>query len=220
MARAQKSLAALGVRLPASPAPEEVRAAFEAVWSALGERAIEEFADLSPMTSPEALAATAMLVAVHPSALALGDDTFDTLVCRLVCASLTHGNADASALGYAALGTALVRRFGDYRSGYRFGKVAHDLVEGRQSALWRGMVDTYFGGTISIWTHHLRASIGYTKRALEAALASGNTLYARQNATQIALGVLVKGDPLEEVYRASSRPWRPRAAGAPRRWRT
>ncbi|MDI1436160.1 GAF domain-containing protein [Polyangium sorediatum] len=194
-------LAPLGVRLPERPGPDDVAAAFEATWDALGDRAIEEIADLEPMTNPEALAATAALFAVHPSAHALGPDVADIVACHLVRLSLLHGNAAASVVGHVAFGAALVGRRGDHRGGYRFGKVAMDLSEQMGSALLQGIVGACFATNISIWTHHLRASIAYSRRAHEAALSSGNTPCARRSGALVALFMLLKGDPLDDVAR-------------------
>ncbi|MDI1446821.1 GAF domain-containing protein [Polyangium sp. 6x1] len=200
-ARAASCLAPLGVRLPERPGPDDVAAAFAATWDALGDRAIEEIADLEPMTNPEALAATAALFAVHPSAQALGPDVADVVTCHLVRLALLHGNASASVVGHVAFGAALVGRHGDHRAGYRFGKVAMDLCEQMGSALLQGIVGACFATNISIWTHHLRASIAYSRRAHAAALASGNTPCARRSGALVALFMLLKGDPLDDVAR-------------------
>ncbi|WP_170319319.1 GAF domain-containing protein [Polyangium spumosum] len=200
-ARAASCLAPLGVRLPERPGPEDMRATFEATWDALGDRAIEEIADLEPMTNPEALAATAALFAVHPSAQALGPDAADIVACHLVRLALLHGNAPASVVGHVSFGAALVGRHGDHRGGYRFGKVAMDLCEQMGSALLQGIVGACFATNISVWTHHLRASIAYSRRAHEAALSSGNTTCARRSGALVALFMLLKGDPLDDVAR-------------------
>ncbi|MDI1483535.1 GAF domain-containing protein [Polyangium sp. y55x31] len=198
---AASCLAPLGVRLPERPSAGDVAAAFEATWDALGDRAIEEIGDLEPMTNPEALAATSALFAVHASALALGPDVADIVTCHLVQLSLLHGNAPASVVGHVAFGAALVGRLGDHRGGYRFGKVAMDLAEQMGSALLQGIVGACFATNISVWTHHLRASIAYSRRAYAAALSSGNTPCARRSGALVALFMLLKGDPLDDVAR-------------------
>ncbi|MDC3957706.1 GAF domain-containing protein [Polyangium jinanense] len=198
---AASCLVPLGVRLPERPGPDDVAAAFEATWNALGDHAIEEIADLEPMTNPETLAAMAALFAVHPSAQALGPDVADIVACHLVRLSLLHGNAPASVVGHVAFGAALVGRQGDHRGGYRFGKVAMDLAEQMGSALLQGIVGACFATNISVWTHHLRASIGYSRRAHAAALSSGNTPCARRSGALVALFMLLKGDPLDDVAR-------------------
>lgn len=205
MRRAASALARHDVSLDAEPSAARIEAAFARVWEALGERAIEEIADLEPMTASAPLDATAMLFAVHPAAEALSRDVGDLVACEMVRLALVHGNADASVTGHAAFAAALVRRFGDHRSGYRFGKVARDLCEQRGGPLHKGIVGTSFAGDISIWTHHLRASIGHAERAHEAALASGNVRHAQRSGAMVALAMLLKGDPLEDVAREAER---------------
>jgi len=45
--------------------------------------------------------------------------------------SLEHGNSDGSCLAYVWLGGILGTYFGDYQTGFRFGRLGLDLVEKR-----------------------------------------------------------------------------------------
>ena len=62
-----------------------------------------------------------------------------------------------------------------------------DLCEQMGSALLQGIVGACFATNISVWTHHLPASIAYSRRAHEAALSSGNTTCARRSGALVAL---------------------------------
>ncbi len=48
---------------------------------------------------------------------------------RMVNLCLRHGNTDASAGGYVWWGVTLMNSFHRYQEGYRFGKLAHDLMQ-------------------------------------------------------------------------------------------
>ena len=49
----------------------------------------------------------------------------------MVNLSLEHGNTDASLLWLRLLGMIAGPRFGDYKAGFRFGRLGYDLVERR-----------------------------------------------------------------------------------------
>ena len=49
--------------------------------------------------------------------------------CRAVNLSLEHGNCDGSCYAYVRLGMIAGARFGDYQTGFRFGRLGYDLVE-------------------------------------------------------------------------------------------
>jgi hypothetical protein len=105
---AAEALARHNIHFEAAPSPEVVKRAFDDVWEALGDRAIEEIYDFDRMTNVDALEATEMLFVVHPSAQALGAGPADLAACHLSRLALLHGNADASSVGHAALGAAVI----------------------------------------------------------------------------------------------------------------
>jgi hypothetical protein len=82
------------------------------------------------MTDPELHAAMRMLSVLTPPAYFTDFHLNRWLACRMVKVGMRHGISGASTLGYALLGVFIVgpifHRYGD---GYRFVKLAYDLVE-------------------------------------------------------------------------------------------
>ena len=81
------------------------------------------------MTDPELQAAMQVLSVLTPAAYFTDFHLFCLLACRMVNFSMQHGMSGASAHGYACLGCILGPVFHRYREGYRFAKLACDLVE-------------------------------------------------------------------------------------------
>ena len=118
-----------GIDLPAHPTWEQVQAEYETVWSNLNGRPIESLIDLPLMTDPELQAAMQLLETLLAPAYFTDVHLFCLLLCRMVNVSLQHGTSGASAHGYGWLGFILGPAFHRYREGYRFGRLACDLVE-------------------------------------------------------------------------------------------
>ena len=58
------------------------------------------------------------------------DENLSSLViCRMVNLSLEHGNSDGSCFAYVWFGIIAGPRFGNYKDGFRFGRLGYDLVE-------------------------------------------------------------------------------------------
>ena len=92
-------------------------------------------------------------------------------------------------------------RFGDYKAGYRFGRLGYDLVE--QRGLKRFQARTYmnFGNVVLPWTRHVRAGRELVRRAFEAANKIGDLTFAAYCCSHLNTNLLAAGDPLAEVQR-------------------
>ena len=119
-----------GVDPPAHPTWEQVQLEYEMVWQTLDGRPIESLIDLPLMTNPELQAVTDMLSAMLPPAYFTNFNLFCLLVCRIVNVSMEYGVNGASANAHAYCGSVVVgSAFHRYREGFRFAKLAFDLVE-------------------------------------------------------------------------------------------
>ena len=115
--------------------------------------------------------------------------------------SLDHGNSDASCLAYVWLGMLLGPRFGDYRMGYRFGKLGFDLLESRGILRFKARVYNGFGHRVNPWARHLSAGFELLRRGFQAAQETGDITYAVYNKNCLITLLLAGGEPLEEVQR-------------------
>jgi PAS domain S-box-containing protein len=196
---AAEALAEHGIHLETTPSAEVMQRAFDDVWEALGDRAIEEIYDLERMTDLRALDATETLFAAHPSAQALGSGAANLVACHLSRLALLHGNAEASCVGHAALGAAIIGRQKDHRTGTRLGKVALQLCAQRGNNRHHGTVAMKFATAMSIWTHPLQNSIDQCTRTYEIAMACGDGRAGSRLAAMIPFLMLLQGTPLDEV---------------------
>src|ERR1700674_4120394 len=126
---ALECLRLFGIDMPAHPTREQVDAEYEKVWNNLGKRPIESLIDLPLMTDPEMQAAMGVLSVLSSPAQFTDIKLFRLHLCHMVNVSMKYGTTDASAQAYSRFGTTLGSISRRHIDGYRFGKLACDLVE-------------------------------------------------------------------------------------------
>jgi tetratricopeptide (TPR) repeat protein len=190
-----------GVAWSAHPTEEEVRQEYDRMWRQLGRRPIEELINAPAMTDPKWRAIMDVLTKIMPPALFTDKNLQCLVLGRMANLSLEHGNCDGSCLGYVWLGGVLGPHFGDYRAGYRFGKLSVDLVEQRGLNRFMARVLLGFGSLVIPWTRHVHTGIPVMRRALATAQETGDLTYAAFVSYDMISQRLASGDPLEEVQR-------------------
>ena len=195
----------LGIEWSPHPTEEEARREYERIWSTLGDRPIEALVDLPLMSDPPSLATLDVLARLAAPAFYTGPNLGCLVICRMVNLSLERGNADASSYAYASLGAIAGPGFGDYETGYRFGRLGYELVERRGLKRFDARTCMTFGGVVLPWKQPVRAGRELLRRAIEAANQSGDLNYAAYSCTQLNTNLLAAGDPLEQVQGEAER---------------
>jgi predicted ATPase/signal transduction histidine kinase len=191
----------IGVTWSPRPSAEEVREEYERMWRQLGDRSIEELIDLPPVTEPRWRVTMDVLTMLIAPALFTDENLVCLVVGRIANLSLGHGNSDASCFAYVWVGMILGSHFGDYRSGFRFGKLGLDLVEERGLLRFKARVYLTFGQAVAPWTKHMRTGLGLVRRAFDTAIETGDLTFASYTCNNSITLLLAKGDPLGDVQR-------------------
>jgi hypothetical protein len=191
----------LGVEWSPHPSEEEARREYERIWSQLGSRAIEELIELPLMSDPTSLATMDVLTKVFPPALFTDANLFSLAICRAVNLSLEQGNSDGSCPAYVSLSLIAGPYFGDYKAGFRFGRLGYELVEKRGLKRFQARTYMLFGSQIMPWTKHVRAGRDLVRRAFEIANKIGDLTFAAYSCSNLNSNLLAAGDPLMEVQR-------------------
>jgi PAS domain S-box-containing protein len=193
----------LGIEIPAHPTEDQVQAEIETLGQALGARSIESLIDLPLMIDPELVAATQMLSDLTVPAYFADQRLFCLLPFRTVKISLQHGISSDSAYAISNLGFMLgFERFRRYRDGYRFAKLACDLVEKHGFIAIRAKVYVA-SGVVAAWTRPIATAIDFGQAGFRAAIDTGDLTYACLSAYETILHLLVRNDPLDVVWRES-----------------
>jgi len=201
-ATALTCLHGFGIDMPAHPAEEQLQSEYETLWQTLNGRPIESLIDLPLMTDPELRAAMQMLSILIPSAYFTDQRLFRLQVCRMVTISLQHGASMDSATGYAYFGIVLGTAFHRYGDGYRFAKLACDLLDKYGFIANQGTVCTT-SGMVAAWTQPIGTAIDFSRTGIPAAIEAGNLTHACYGLLMSLTYFLLRGDPLDLVWRES-----------------
>ncbi len=188
-----------GIKLPEAPSATAAGLAQDEVWEALAGREIESLLELLPVEQEDDATLMELFAALMAPAFHLGRELMATLACVMVRETIQRGQTPFAPGGYTAIGMILGPMFGRYEDGYRFGKLAHDLVERDGLTAMRARTHFVFGAMISPWTRPYAESVPYLRAAHEAAAESGDLLYQGYCAAFFVLNKLELGAPLIEV---------------------
>jgi PAS domain S-box-containing protein len=191
-----------GIDLPAHPTQEQVQAEYETVWRTLNGRAIESLIELPSMSDPELQAALQVLSTLLGPAYFTDLHLFSLLVCRMVNVSMQHGTCGASAHGCAYLGAMLGPVFHRYGEGYRFVKLACDLVEKHGFIAYQAKA-YHSMGLVALWTQPIATAIDFNRATFRTAIETGDLTSACYGMFQSVTVLLLRNDPLDAVWRTS-----------------
>ncbi|MDR3490086.1 MAG: hypothetical protein P4M05_35055, partial [Bradyrhizobium sp.] len=158
--------------------------------------------DLPLMTDPVLQAAVQVLSEVAAPAYFVDPPLFCLIICRMVKVGLQHGLSGPSAYGYVNWGVLLSGAFHRYSDGYRFAKLACDLVAKHGFITSHAKV---YGATavVSSWAQPIAVAIDFALKGARTAVETGDTVFACYSRYgDIALR-LARNDPLDAVWRES-----------------
>ncbi|MFM0268429.1 AAA family ATPase [Paraburkholderia sediminicola] len=193
-----------GIDLPAHPTQDQVQAEFETVWRNLAGRPIESLIDLPVMTDPGLQAAMRLLSALFQPAYFVDSHLLCLLLCRMVNIGLQHGASGAFAHACGSLGVLLGPVFHRYHDGYRFARLACDLVDKHGFLADRAKVHAAMGRT-AVWTQPIETAIDFHRAATRTALETGDLTCACYSMGHVVADLLLRNDPLDAVWRESER---------------
>jgi len=194
-------LRGIGVHWSPHPSDDDVTREYERIWRKLGSRSIEELIDLPLMTDPEWRATIDVLTIVISPAMFTDENLRNLIVGRITNLSLEHGNSDGSCFAYVWLGMILGHHFGDYRTGFRFGRLGYELVEKRGLHRYQARAYVAFANLVMPWTKHIQSGRDLVRRAFDIANKTGDLTYAAYCCNNLNTNLLATGDPLGDVER-------------------
>jgi PAS domain S-box-containing protein len=117
----------------------------------------------------------------------------------MVNLSLEHGNSDAACFTYVWFAIIAGPRFGNYRDGFRFGRLGYELVEKRGLTRYQARTYMSFGNIVMPWGKHALGGRDLVRRAFDAAYRIGDLTFAAYSCNELITNFLTVGDPLAEV---------------------
>ncbi|MBC7858422.1 MAG: EAL domain-containing protein [Burkholderiaceae bacterium] len=197
---ALECLRMFGIDMSPHPSATEVEQAYQDVWSKIGSRRIEDLIDLPLMTDPDMQAAMEVLASLYAPAYHSDNNLFYLHLCHGVNLSLLHGNTAASTHAYGWFGLFLTSAFHRYQDGYRFAKLALDLMERHHFLAYKAKA-VFVMRIIAYWTQALDKMLEYSRTAFDAAVETGDVPIACFSCNHTLFGMLIRGVELSEIRR-------------------
>jgi PAS domain S-box-containing protein len=191
-----------GIDILVHPTQEQVQAEYETVWQILNGGTIESLIELPLMSDPELQAAMQVLSTLLGPAYFTDLHLFSLLVCRIVNVSTQYGICGASAHGCAYLGAILGPVFHRYGEGYRFVKLACDLVEKHGFIAYQAKA-YHSMSLVALWTQPITTAINFNRATFRSAIETGDLTSACYGMFQSVTVLLLRNDPLDAVWRTS-----------------
>lgn len=196
------ALKLLGREFPASE--EEAGALFpgefERTEQMLAQHSHAELLQAAEAAAPEVVLEMRIYFALSYSTYQTGRRaSFVLNACRLVQATLSHGQSDLSCIGYVAYVTAMSAMRRPYPQCYAMGKLALRLAEQRDNKYFRLTVYQYFSAFYQHWMEPLTNSFAFLEKGIELGHTGINPLSAGFAALLNAVNKLVQGLPLDEL---------------------
>jgi PAS domain S-box-containing protein len=188
--------------LPEHPAPEQVRAEYDAVLRGLGERPIASLIDLPLLDEPQVRAVMNILSALCRSAYFTHSHLCQMTACRMVNLSLQHGSSAFSVIGYAWMAIQIGPIFHDYQVGEQFGQLAIDVAE--RHGYTAQKVGAQFSMQMAVlWTRPIEAALSCLDAAIRAAGETGENIYVCYSLEHRLTDLIARGDALDQVWAES-----------------
>ena len=127
---------------------------------------------------------------------------FSSIIIRMVKVSLQHGLSGASAYGYATWGFLLSGAFHRYGDGYRFTKLACDLVEKHGFIAVKAKV--YIAtAVVAGWAQPIADATDFARKGTRTAVETGDAVFACYSMFIHNALLLARNEPLDAVWRES-----------------
>ena len=123
----------------------------------------------------------------------------------MVNLSIEHGNSDASCFAYVWFAIIAGPRFGNYKDGFRFGRLGYELVERRGLKRYEARTYMSFGNLIIPWKKHARNGRDLILRAFDVANRIGDLTFAAYCCDSLNSNSLTVGEPLSGLQRQAEK---------------
>ncbi|MGB7710505.1 MAG: AAA family ATPase [Microcoleus sp.] len=194
-----EALKMLGVGLPQKPNKFNILIELIRTKLAMGNKRIEDLAELLPMTDANQIAAIRILTNMAPASFIVAPNMYPLIIFTMVILSLKYGNAPLSSFGYGTYGLIHCAVLGDMDAGYRYGQLANTLLERFHTISHKSPILLSFNGFIRHWSEHVRESLIGLLEGIQSGLETGDINNACYCASFYSNYILLSGESLDSV---------------------
>jgi len=195
----------LGIQLPLQVTQSEIATAFAQNDELLKTIKIEDVIHFNLMEDPNKEAAVRMITIAGLAMYISNPELLMLAVAKQVNLCLQYGNTSTAADAYATYGLFLCGEIGDIQQGYRFGKLAVNVLERFQTIEIKSLVYVLFNGFIKHWKDPCQDTIGDLQNAYYFGLEIGDLQNAALSAYCYCAHKFLCGFYLKDLYEETQR---------------
>jgi len=159
---ALQGLDRLGVRLPGRPNPLHIVRALLATRLQIGRKTLRQLLELPPMDKENIVEALRVISIAAAPAYQARPNLFPILIFTMVRLSVKYGNSRISAYAFSLYGVALTGVLGNFRLGYKYGKLGLEVLERYDARA----LEPKCGGLFNFFLRHWCEPVGETLKPL------------------------------------------------------
>jgi predicted ATPase/signal transduction histidine kinase len=189
----------LGVKFPESPTYEELEAVLAEVGDLLEATALDNLANLPPMTDTKQLAILRILSSIYAPSFMTAPLLCLLTVAKQVAISIEYGNTPQSAFAYGNYGVILCGLFMDIDLGYQFGNLALELLENLNFSPFKAKTLMTVNVCVKPWKEAICQTLPAFLEAYTSALEIGDIEFAGYSAVTYCYHSYAAGKELDVV---------------------
>ncbi|HLO85575.1 MAG TPA: AAA family ATPase [Nostocaceae cyanobacterium] len=189
----------LGVKLPKKATESHVALAVLQTKLTLFGKRMEDLLSLPRMTDPYKLAAMQILSILAPAASQAGSAYFSLAILAIVRLSVQYGNSAFTTFGYALYAGILTDKLDEIVIGYKFGKLAIDLLNKINSNSFRCKVYFMFNTMVRHFLEPVQKIIPHLEENVQIGLETGDIEFGSYSCWTLGSFLLLSGQNLELV---------------------
>ena len=186
----------LGVTFPETPTLNDTQNSITEINKLIGDRKIEDLANLPMMTNAKILAIVEIAGSILTAAFVSGSPFFPLLIALPVKLSIQYGNTPASTTSYAYYGKILCDFSKDVDTATQFGNLALQVISNLDVKATQSEVLAILGAFIFHRTIHLKDTLETSKQGYLTGLEVGSLEYSGYHAHQFSMHSFWSGKPL------------------------
>jgi PAS domain S-box-containing protein len=193
-------LAKLGVVLPQKSTKRKIHEEHKSMQRLLGNKQIEDLADLPVMTDPYKNAAVRILLSVSSAALITNPLLYPLVMLTSVNLCIKYGNPPLAPAVYVFYGQLLCETMKDINSGYRLGELSLKLLDKFNSRESKSLVVHFNNAFIRHWKEPLNSiQLEQIQEGIILGIETGDLENACYNAIDYCLFPMFTGANLQEL---------------------
>ncbi|BAB73981.1 trifunctional serine/threonine-protein kinase/ATP-binding protein/sensor histidine kinase [Anabaena sp. FACHB-709] len=199
IASGRKGLALLGIYLPESDFEANLEVLINEANQLIANQDIAEFINKPEMVIPEKIVALHLLMNIDPASYLADQKLYKIIVLESLNLSLKYGNLGESVKGYTNYGMLLGAIWGDYQTGYEFGKLALKVSEKFNNLAQKCKACFVLANFQTNWVKHIKFTRAINQEGYHAGLESGDLQFAGYILAFQLFNTLFEGVVLEDV---------------------